>query len=118
MRREGPDSADEKKRRMGRSSFAKAARRSFFSPALRPQTRDPHYSDPPMGAWYTIGLLAGLGAAFGVLAAALVPRLAVAVVAACAAGVVVGVLVFGWAEAVAGGIGGVLGALGAVPVVS
>src|SRR3954451_151376 len=71
-----------------------------------------------MGGWYTIGLLAGVGAAFGVLAAALVPRLVVAALAACAAGVVVGALVFGWAEAVAGGIGGVLGALGAVPVVS
>ena len=71
-----------------------------------------------MGAWYTIGLLAGLGAAFGVLAAALVPRFAVAVVAACAAGVVVGVLVFGWEQAISGGAGGVLGGAGAVPIIS
>jgi hypothetical protein len=71
-----------------------------------------------MGGWYTIGILAGLGAAFGVLAAGLVPRFLVAAIAALAAGVLVGLLVFGWPEAVAGAVGGVLGSLGATPVVS
>jgi hypothetical protein len=71
-----------------------------------------------MGGWYTIGILAGLGAAFGVLAAGLVPRFVVAAIAALAAGVLVGLLVFGWPEAIAGAVGGVLGSLGATPVVS
>jgi hypothetical protein len=71
-----------------------------------------------MGGWYTIGILAGLGAAFGMLAAALVPRFVVAAVAAAVAGAIVGYFVFGWPEAIAGAIGGVLGSLGATPVVA
>jgi hypothetical protein len=72
----------------------------------------------PMGGWYTIGILAGVGAAFGMLAAGLVARFAVAAVVAAAAGAVVGLLVFGWPEAIAGAVGGVLGSLGTAPVVS
>jgi hypothetical protein len=71
-----------------------------------------------MGGWYTIGILAGLGAAFGILAAAIVPRFVVAAVAAAVAGAVVGFFVFGWPEAIAGAVGGVLGSLGATPVVA
>ena len=71
-----------------------------------------------MGGWYTIGVLAGLGAAFGVLAAALVPRFVIAAVAGAVAGAVVGYFVFGWPEAIAGGVGGVLGGVGATPVVA
>ena len=71
-----------------------------------------------MGGWYTIGILAGLGTAFGILAAALVPRFVVAAVAGAVAGAVVGYFVFGWPEAIAGAVGGVLGSLGATPVVS
>jgi hypothetical protein len=71
-----------------------------------------------MGAWYTIGILVGLGVACGVLAAAVVPRVVVVAVAAVAAGVVIGFLAFDWDEAVAGAVGGVLGALGATPVVA
>jgi hypothetical protein len=71
-----------------------------------------------MGGWYTIGILAGLGTAFGILAAGIVPRFVVAAIAAVAAGVVVGLLVFGWPEAIAGAVGGLLGSLGATPVVS
>jgi len=71
-----------------------------------------------MGGWYTIGILAGVGAAFGMLAAGLVVRFAVAAVVAAAAGAVVGLLVFGWPEAIAGAVGGVLGSLGTAPVVS
>jgi hypothetical protein len=72
----------------------------------------------PMGAWYTIGILAGLGAAFGILAAGIVPRLVVTAVAAVVAGALVGYFVFGWPEAIAGAVGGVLGSLGATPVVA
>jgi hypothetical protein len=71
-----------------------------------------------MGGWYTIGILAGLGAAFGILAAGIVPRLVFAAVAAVVAGAVVGYFVFGWPEAIAGGAGGILGSVGATPVVS
>src|SRR5215831_15725188 len=71
-----------------------------------------------MGGWYTIGILAGLGAAFGILAAAIVPRFAVAAVTAAVAGALVGYFVFGWPEAIAGAVGGVLGSLGATPVVA
>jgi hypothetical protein len=71
-----------------------------------------------MGGWYTIGILAGLGAAFGILAAGIVPRLVFAAVAAVVAGAVVGYFVFGWPEAISGAAGGMLGSVGATPVVS
>jgi hypothetical protein len=71
-----------------------------------------------MGGWYTIGILAGLGTAFGILAAGVVPRYVVAVVAAIAAGVLVGFLVFDWEEAIGGAAGGLLGGLGATPIVA
>ena len=71
-----------------------------------------------MGAWYTIGILVGLGAAFGILTAAVVPRVVVAALVAVAAGVAVGFLVFDWDEALGGAIGGALGGLGATPVVA
>src|SRR5881296_803453 len=51
-----------------------------------------------MGTWYTIGILVGLGAAFGILTAAVVPRAV--------------------DEALVGAIGGALGGLGATPVVA
>ena len=73
-----------------------------------------------MGAWYTIGLFAGLGAAIGVLLggalAALRYGLVLAVVLAAAAGAVLGALVSGAPEAVAGGVGGALGAFSAVQI--
>ena len=71
-----------------------------------------------MGGWYTIGILAGLGAAFGILVAGIVPRLVVAALAAAAAAIVVGFVVFDWQEAVAGAVAGVLGGIGATPVVA
>ena len=71
-----------------------------------------------MGAWYWIGVLAGVGVAFGLVAAAIVPRWLVAAVLAAAAGAAVGFFVFDWPEAVAGGVGGVAGAFGAAPVVA
>jgi len=71
-----------------------------------------------MGGWYTIGIVAGLGCAFGILAAGVVPRYVVAILAAVAGAVVVGFLVWDWDEAVGGVVGGVLGGLGATPVVA
>src|SRR5271154_226608 len=73
---------------------------------------------PLMGAWYAIGVLAGVGAAFGLGAAVIVPRWLVAAVPAAGLGVAVGLLASHWPEAVGGGVGGVTGALGAAPVVA
>jgi hypothetical protein len=71
-----------------------------------------------MGSWYTIGLLAGVGAALGVLAAGLFPRLVAAALGAAAVAVGIGFAWFDWDEAVAGAVGGVLGALGATIIVT
>jgi len=71
-----------------------------------------------MGSWYTIGLLAGLGVAVGVLAAGLFPRLAAAAVGAAAVAVGIGFVRFDWDEAAAGAVGGLLGALGATVIVT
>jgi hypothetical protein len=75
-----------------------------------------------VGDWYWIGVCAGLGVAIGVLVAALLGgarwRLAVALVLAGGAGVLVGLAIGEWDEAIGGGAGGVLGALGAAQVVT
>jgi hypothetical protein len=70
-----------------------------------------------MGAWYWIGVLAGVGVALGLVAAAIVPRWLIAAAIAVVAGIVVGFFVFAWPEAVAGGAGGGAGAFGAAAVV-
>jgi hypothetical protein len=72
-----------------------------------------------MGSWYTIGILAGIGASLGVLAVALIGRLLVvaAVLAAVAAGAI-GIVVWHWPQAVAGVIGALCGAAGAWPLVT
>ncbi|HEY3920548.1 MAG TPA: hypothetical protein VGL76_00370 [Gaiellaceae bacterium] len=71
-----------------------------------------------MGAWYTIGILVGAGAALGVLVAGFMPRFGVAAAVALAVGAAIGYVLFDWDEAVGGGIGGLLGGLGATPVVA
>ncbi|MGZ4380334.1 MAG: hypothetical protein ACXVZ3_02775 [Gaiellaceae bacterium] len=74
-----------------------------------------------MGAWYTIGLCVGVGIGTGVLLSGLLASwrigVVVAVILAAAAGVGVGYAFFSWPEALGGGIGGVLGALGAAGIV-
>ena len=70
-----------------------------------------------MGAWYAIGVLAGVGAALGLVAAAALPRV-VAAVPAAAVGAAIGVLVSHWPEGVAGAAGAAAGVLGAAPVVA
>jgi hypothetical protein len=71
-----------------------------------------------VGAWYWIGVLAGVGAAIGVFAAGIVPRWMIAAVGAAVAGAVIGIAVFHWDEAVAGAVGGLAGGFGATPVVA
>jgi hypothetical protein len=74
-----------------------------------------------VGAWYTIGLFAGLGAALGVLLVGLLGSLrrgaVVAFVLAVAGAAGAGYAFQTWKEAVAGGIGAALGAHGAGRVV-
>jgi hypothetical protein len=74
-----------------------------------------------VGTWYTIGLFAGLGAALGVAVVGLLASLrngvALAFVVAVAGSAALGYVVEGWKQAVAGGIGAALGAVGAGRVV-
>jgi hypothetical protein len=74
-----------------------------------------------VGAWYTIGLFAGLGAALGVLLVGLLGSLrqgaAIAFVLAVAGAAAAGYALQSWPEALAGGLGAALGALGAGRVV-
>jgi hypothetical protein len=71
-----------------------------------------------MGAWYTIGLFAGLGTALGVAFAAALRRALVAAVVAAVVGAALGFAIEGVGEAIAGGVGGVLGAVGTMPLVA
>ena len=70
-----------------------------------------------MGAWYTIGLFAGLGVALGVLLVGLLASLragvAVAFVAAAAVMVALGLGLETWKEALAGALGAAAGSFGA-----
>jgi hypothetical protein len=71
-----------------------------------------------MGDWYTIGILVGLGAALGVAATGVLRRAVVALVAAAAIAIAIG-LVFGqWDEAAGGLAGAVCGSLGSGPLVA
>ncbi|HZO61346.1 MAG TPA: hypothetical protein VFB35_00025 [Gaiellaceae bacterium] len=74
-----------------------------------------------MGAWYWIGVAAGLGVGAGVALGALLPEgvyAGIAVALAVAAGIGIGHLVGSWPEAAGGGSGGLLGAVATAPVVA
>jgi hypothetical protein len=70
-----------------------------------------------MGGWYWIGVSTGIGVALGVLAAVVLPRWLLAAIVAAALGAGLGFAVWGWPEAIGGGVGGAAGAIGATPVV-
>ena len=76
-----------------------------------------------MGAWYWIGVSAGLGAAAGFLVAGTAARVAaLAAVVAAAVGLGIGFAIDAWqpgswGDVVAGAIGGVLAALGGIVIV-
>jgi hypothetical protein len=70
-----------------------------------------------MGDWYTVGLVLGIGVACGMLAAGILPRIALAAIIGAALGSLAGFLVEDWNEELAGLVGGIAGALGATPVV-
>ena len=70
-----------------------------------------------VGDWYTIGILAGLGAAIGVACTGVLRRALLGAVVAAAIAVAAG-LVFGqWDEAIGGLAGAACGALGSAPLV-
>jgi hypothetical protein len=71
-----------------------------------------------MGTWYTIGILAGAGAALGVFGVATIRRAIPAAVAALVVAALIGYVAEGTAQAVAGGIGALLAAFGAGPLVA
>ncbi|MFL5927145.1 MAG: hypothetical protein ACJ77E_09430 [Gaiellaceae bacterium] len=71
-----------------------------------------------MGAWYTIGILAGLGTALGVAAVALLRHALLSLVVAAVVAVAIGFAFFHWYEAVAGIVGAACGALGSAPLVA
>jgi hypothetical protein len=74
-----------------------------------------------MWAWYWIGVSLGLGTAIGVLCSGLLaPRRALLLavtIGAAAVGAGVGYALHGWPGAVAGGIGGALGAISAATII-
>lgn len=75
-----------------------------------------------MGSWYWIGVCAGLGVAVGVFLAAVFAgtriALTAALVLAAGIGVAIGFTLGQWDEAIGGGAGGVLGAVGSAQLVS
>jgi hypothetical protein len=75
-----------------------------------------------MGSWYWVGVMLGLGVGAGVVAAAVVGRTLVGIVLGCIVAAAIGVvfgLVFaeGTLPPIAGGVGGVIGTLGASQIV-
>lgn len=73
-----------------------------------------------MGAWYSIGVFAGLGVALGIAAAGAFGGRRYALVApflAAAVGVALGIVFADAEEAAAAGVGGVLGAAGTLQLV-
>jgi hypothetical protein len=75
-----------------------------------------------MGSWYWIGVCAGLGVAAGVLIAGVLAGtwavLMAAMLVAAGAGAGIGFALGGWDEAIGGGAGGALGAIGAAQLVA
>jgi hypothetical protein len=73
-----------------------------------------------MGDWYSVGVFAGLGVALGIAAAGALGGRRTALAApilAVAVGVALGIVLADPKEAVAAGVGGILGAVGALEVV-
>jgi hypothetical protein len=74
-----------------------------------------------MGDWYWIGVCVGLGVGVGVLVTGIVAGsrlvLGAAMLSAAAAGIVIGLGLGEWDEAIGGAVGGPLGVVGAAQVV-
>lgn len=72
----------------------------------------------PVGDWYTIGILVGLGAAIGVAATGFLRRSLAGFAVAAVAAVAIGFGFFQWDEAIGGIAGAACGAFGSAPVVA
>ena len=70
-----------------------------------------------MGAWYTIGILVGLGTAIGLAATGLLRRGVAGLVVAVVLAVGIGFLFGQWDEALGGAVGAACGSLGSAPLV-
>jgi hypothetical protein len=73
-----------------------------------------------MTDWYTVGLFAGLGVAFGIAVVGVLGGRRISLLApllAAALGVALGIVLADVEEAVAGGVGGLLGAVGSAQLV-
>jgi hypothetical protein len=70
-----------------------------------------------VGDWYTIGILAGLGAAIGVAATGALRRAVAGLVLAAVVSIVIGFAFGQWDEAAGGAVGSVCGAVGSAPLV-
>jgi hypothetical protein len=71
-----------------------------------------------MGAWYTIGIFVGIGAALGVACTAVLVRLELALLVSVALAAILGYVFSGWEQVVGGALGAVLGSLGTAPIVA
>jgi len=71
-----------------------------------------------VGAWYTVGVVMGFGVAAGLAGTALFRRAVVGLIAGAVVAVLIGLLVWGWAQAVGGAIGAASGSLGSAPLVA
>lgn len=71
-----------------------------------------------MGAWYSIGVLVGLGTSFGVAAVGALRRAVFAALIAAVVAAVIGFALWHWYEAAGGVVGAVCGSFGAAPLVA
>jgi hypothetical protein len=71
-----------------------------------------------VGDWYTIGILAGLGAAIGLACTGVLRRALLSLVVAVVVAVGIGLAFGQWDEAVGGLAGAACGSLGSAPLVS
>ena len=81
------------------------------------ETHPTLYTGLPMGDWYTIGILVGLGASIGLAFTGLLRRLVPALVASVAVAVAIGFAFGQWDEAVGGAVGAICGSVGSAPLV-
>jgi hypothetical protein len=72
----------------------------------------------PVGDWYTIGILAGLGTSLGVVATAVFRRALIGLVVGAAIAAAIGFAFGHWQQAVGGLVGAACGALGSGPLVA
>jgi|1185.fasta_scaffold02837_1 hypothetical protein len=126
MRRAGPDRSDVKNTSKGLSSLKMVSSWIWTAggaaTCVSPVAWAVKLHCLQMGSWYWIGVCAGLGVAVGVLLGAVFAgtriALTAALVLAAGIGVAIGFALGQWDEALGGGVGGVLGAIGSAQLAS